>query len=112
MTEIDLSEFKMFEKTPYEEPDPRALTEFHISIAKEAEKEYGAIFTNRFIEFALQFLTQKTGEEPPQNIETLDQLTEYLMSKVNLYPRPYCAVVYAQFRVEHEAQQILKKSVF
>ncbi len=111
MTEIDLSEFKMFEKAPYEEPDPRVLTEFHISIAKEVEKEYGAIFTNRFIEFALQFLTQKTGEEPPQNIKTLDHLKEYLISKVDLYPRPYCAVVYAQFKVEHEAQRILKKSI-
>jgi hypothetical protein len=112
MSEVDLSEFKMLEEAPYEEPDPRRLTEIYISKAKEAEKDYGKIFTTRYIEFALQFLAEKIGEEPPQNIETLDQLKEYLISKTGIYPKPYCAVVYAEFKVDHEALQILKRSIF
>ncbi|WXG42047.1 MAG: hypothetical protein WED07_15010 [Candidatus Freyarchaeum deiterrae] len=112
MSEVDLSEFKMLEKAPYEEPNPRTLTEIYISKAKLVEKDYGKIFTTRYIEFALQFLAEKIGIEPPQNIETLDQLTEYLISKIDVYPKPYCAVVYSQFKVDHEALQILKRSIF
>jgi len=112
MSEVDLSEFKMLEEAPYEEPDPLILTELYIRKAKEVEKDYGKIFTTRYIEFALQFLAEKIEEEPPQNIETLDKLKEYLISKTKVYPKPYCAAMYAQFKVNHEAQHILKRSIF
>jgi hypothetical protein len=91
----------MFEKTPYEFPDPKLLTPLVISGYKAVEKTFGPVYAPNFIKYALQFIKQKIGEEPPKDIKTLDQLTDYLVSVSGKYPFPYCAADFAQFNVEN-----------
>jgi hypothetical protein len=102
--ELEFPGFKMSEKAPYEVPPARPFTEFLIKGIKEVEKLYGSVFTIRFIKYALRFLAQKVGEEPPKNIETLEQLAEYAISKSEVYPTPYAMVTYAQAKTENEFQ--------
>nr|MDO8080511.1 hypothetical protein [Candidatus Freyarchaeota archaeon] len=102
MTETNLSEFKMFEKAPYEEPDPRILTELIINGIRGEEKIYGPVFTARVIKHALNFMTQK-GEKAPEDIKTLEQLKEYLFSKSDKYP-PHGVAMYAQVKAENAFQ--------
>ncbi|MBS7251097.1 MAG: hypothetical protein KIH08_10995 [Candidatus Freyarchaeota archaeon] len=102
MSDLKISDFKMFEKAPYEEPDPRVLTELIISGVRGEEKIYGPVFTARVIKHALNFMAQK-GEEAPQDIKDLDQLKEYLLSKSDKY-RPYCVAMYAQVKAENDLQ--------
>jgi len=104
VAELKISDFKMFEKTPYEIPPPGPLTAIIISGLKEEEKTYGPVFPTRFIKHALEFEAQKIGEKPPQNIKDLDQLAEYLVSKSDKYPTPYCSILYAQYKTENEFQ--------
>jgi len=104
VTELKISDFKMFEKTLYEIPPPRPITEIIINGLKEIEKTYGPVFTTRFIKHALEFEAQRIGEKPPQDIKTLNDLLEYLVSKSDKYPTPYCTTVYAQYKTENEFQ--------
>lgn len=104
MVELEFPDFKMSEKAPYEVPPARPFTEFLIRGIKEVEKMYGPVFTIRFIKHALKFLAQKVGEEPPKNIENLEQLAEYAISKSEIYPTPYAMITYAQAKTENEFQ--------
>lgn len=94
-----ISDFKMFEKAPYEQPDTRAITELVMSGVKEEEKVYGPVFTIKVIGYALRLVSKYSGEAPPEDINTLDQLTEYLLSKKDKFP-PHWAVLWAQFVTE------------
>jgi len=102
VSDLKISDFKMFEKAPYEDPDPRVLTELTISGIRGEEKIYGPVFTARVIRYALNLMAQK-GEEAPQDIKDLDQLKEYLLSKPFKIP-PYCVAMYAQVKAENELQ--------
>ncbi|MGQ9723570.1 MAG: hypothetical protein ACUVXA_19895 [Candidatus Jordarchaeum sp.] len=101
MARYNLSDFKMLEKAPYELPEPKLLTEFVIEGYKAVEKTYGPVYTTNFIKYALRFVKMKVGEEPVEEIKTLDQLRDYLASLSDKYSFPYCAAVYAQFNVEN-----------
>ncbi len=101
MTDSEFSDFKMFDKAPYELPELRTFTEMAIGGIREVEKMYGPVFTVKYIEYALWFIAQKTGEEPPNDIKTLDKLVEYLISISDKYPTPYCACTYAQVKTEN-----------
>jgi hypothetical protein len=88
----------MFEKAPYQKLDTRNNMEIHITGAKEREKVYGPAFTSHFIKYSLQAVSRLTGEEKPEDIKTLDQLKEYLLSKTEkLSIPPYFLVLWAQF---------------
>jgi hypothetical protein len=73
--------FRMFEKAPYDQSDPKASTELVMRGAKDVEKVYGPAFTAEVIKNALRAVATKTGEESPKDIKTLNQLTDYLVSK-------------------------------
>jgi hypothetical protein len=45
-------------------------------------------------EYALQFEAEKLKEKPPQNIQGLDQVTDYINANLNRYPRGYCSLLY------------------
>lgn len=101
MNRLKFSDFIMFEKAPYEQPDFRNLTELIINGVRGEEKVYGPVFISKMVKYALQFVAQKSGEVPPENIENLDQLTEYLLSRSDKCP-PYCAAMYAQLKTEND----------
>jgi hypothetical protein len=98
-----ISDFKMFEKTPYEQPDIRAITELVMRGVKEEEKVYGPAFTAKLISYALRLLSKYSGEAPPEDIKTLEQLTEYLLTKKDKFP-PHWALLWAQFVTEKKLE--------
>lgn len=104
MVKLELiNEFKMFEKAPYELPDPRVFTEIIINGIKEEEKVLGKVFTTTLIKYALRAAAKLTGEAQPEDIKTLDELAEYLISKADKYP-PYYIVIWAQFVTENKLE--------
>ncbi|MBS7248984.1 MAG: hypothetical protein KIH08_00090 [Candidatus Freyarchaeota archaeon] len=98
----DLSEFVMFEKAPYDLPDVRTSTEFLLKGIEEEAKIYGPVFTEKFVKYTLEFISQKIGEPPPEDIKTLNQLLEYLVSISDRYPTPYAAIPYSQPKTEND----------
>jgi len=104
VSEPGISDFKMFENAPYELPDAKTLIDAHLVGIEMQEKLFGPVFPTRLIKHALHFIAQRIGEEPPEDINSLDQLTEYLLSKSDKYPTPYCALMYAQYKTENDLQ--------
>lgn len=107
ISESTTSGFKMFKKAPYKTPDPKALMDAQMIGFMELEKFYGPVFKKLLIRNALQFISQRIGEEPPKNIESLDQLAKYLLSKTDKYPLPNRAGYYALIKTEKELQGLL-----
>ncbi len=104
MAEFNLSDFKMFEKAPYELPETRPFLELAMRGTGELEKTYGPVFCTMFIKHALGFIAQKVGEKPPEDIKNLNQLLEYLISVSDKYPPSFCACTYAQIKSENILQ--------
>ncbi len=97
--------FKMFERAPYDRADPRACTELVITGAKDVEKLYGPAFAKEVIKYALKAVAAKTGEEPPQDINDLNQLTDYLISKSDkLRTPPYFLAHWAVYVTEKKLE--------
>lgn len=96
MAHIEISGFKMLEKAPYELQDHIAITKLIINGIRDEEKIYGPAFTAMFIRYALRAAAKQIGEEPREDIKTLDQLEDYLFSKVDII-RPCYIVLWAQF---------------
>ncbi len=96
--------FKFFESAPYEFPDPKGLIDANIVGLKTKESVYGPVYSKKVVKYALEFISEKTGERAAENVENLDQLAELLLSIASKYPTPYCAIVYADVRVEVELQ--------
>nr|MDO8081209.1 hypothetical protein [Candidatus Freyarchaeota archaeon] len=104
MTELKISDFKMFENAPYELPDAKTFVDANVVGLKAQEKLFGPVFSTLLIKHTLQFVAKRIGEKPPDDIKNLDQLAEYLLSKTDKYPTPYCALMYGQFKTENELQ--------
>ncbi|WXG39808.1 MAG: hypothetical protein WED07_03115 [Candidatus Freyarchaeum deiterrae] len=45
-------------------------------------------------EYALKFEAEKLNEKPPENIQGLEAVTDYISANLNRYPRGYCALLY------------------
>jgi len=103
LAEHENSSFKMF-KAPYELPDARAVVGAQIVGIREQENLFGPAYTTRLIKYALQYEAKRIGEEPPEDIKTLDQLVEYLISKSDKYRTPNCVVMCAQLKAENDFQ--------
>lgn len=98
MSGFDISDFKMFEKAPYDTIDERIEMELITESTKEVEKIYGEVFTVKVIEYALRTVERITGEKPDVNITTLDELKEYLLSISEKLPIPsYYVMFWSQY---------------
>ncbi|MEM1717770.1 MAG: hypothetical protein QXF49_00280 [Thermosphaera sp.] len=101
MTGFNRSEFKMFEKAPYETIDERTEMELITSSTKELEKIYGKVFTVKIIEYALRTVERFTGERSSVEINSLDELKDYLLLISNKLPVPsYYVMFWAQYVTE------------
>ncbi len=104
MTEFKISDFKMFDPAPYKLPPPEAFTKLAVNSLKEEEKIYGAVFTIKIIKNFRWFITKKIGKEPPEDIETIEQMGDYLIAISDEHPIAYSAILYSQFKTENELQ--------
>ena len=108
MSGFDLSEFKMFERAPYEKIDERAEMELVTSDAKDVEKIYGRVFTVKVIEYALKTVERLAGEKPGKEITSLDELKEYLLSISGKLPMPsYYVMFWAQYIADKKLEGAL-----
>jgi hypothetical protein len=95
----------MFERAPYEQADPKAITRFVVKGAKDVERIYGPAFTTKVIDYALHAIETQTGERSPEGIKTLDQLADYLISKSErLDSPPYYIAFWAQYVTEKKLE--------
>ncbi len=102
---FDLSEFKMFEKAPYETIDEKVEMELITESTKEVEKIYGKVFTVKVIDYALRTVERITGKRPDVDIDTLDKLKEYLLSISKELPIPcYYVMFWAQYVAEKKLE--------
>ncbi|WXG46947.1 MAG: hypothetical protein WED05_09870 [Candidatus Atabeyarchaeum deiterrae] len=104
MLSDESSGFRMFEKAPYKLPDAKALVQAQTDGIKAQEKVFGTVFTTRVVSSAVEFIAHRIGERPTEEVKTSDQMAKYLLSKMDKYPTPYCAVMYAQHKVESDLQ--------
>lgn len=54
---------------------------------EETAKLYGPIFTRIVSEYALKFEAEKLNEKPPENIQGLEAVTNYILANLKRYPR-------------------------
>ena len=104
MSESEKAGFKVFQAPPPRSYDAKAHLMIHINSVRDQERIYGPVFPVRMIEHALRFVAQRIKEEPPGDVKTLDQLAQYLTLKIDKYPTPNCAMMYAQYKTENELQ--------
>nr|MDO8082148.1 hypothetical protein [Candidatus Freyarchaeota archaeon] len=104
MAELKISDFKMFEKIPTTEPELGSYTALAVQALGAEENIYGPVFTTRLIKHALRYIAQKFGEKTPEDIKTLSQLGEYLITLSEKHHTAYQTFLYAQFKTENEFQ--------
>jgi hypothetical protein len=96
-------DFRMLEVAPYSQPDTRTITELIINGVKAQENMYGPVFTAKVIDYALRLVSRQIGEEKPEDVRTLNQLAEYLLSKECSFP-PYWILLWAVFKTEKKLE--------
>ncbi|MHA1606840.1 MAG: hypothetical protein ACTSWP_04770 [Candidatus Freyarchaeota archaeon] len=69
------------------DPDVNLL----ISAAREAAMEvrgvYGPVYEKLVVKYGLAFEAEKTGEKPPEDVETIDGLVDYVSRKLRRTPK-------------------------
>lgn len=86
------------------EPDKKIYVHLLKGAAEETAKVYGPIFPKMVIRYALDFEAKKLKEEPPENIQGLDDLANYLIQNLDKYPNGHCAIIYGIVKAESKLQ--------
>ncbi|MBS7250050.1 MAG: hypothetical protein KIH08_05580 [Candidatus Freyarchaeota archaeon] len=102
MVDAKPSDFVMFETGPFKEPDLISYLALVTSAIGEEAKTYGPVFTVRFIKNTSQYLTEKFGVDVPEDIKTIEQLGQYIVSIHEKHKEAYKAFMYAHFKTENE----------
>ncbi|MEM3564681.1 MAG: hypothetical protein QXR19_15730 [Candidatus Jordarchaeaceae archaeon] len=98
------SDFKMLDDVTNTEPELDSFTALLVQGLAAEEKIYGQVFTTLFIKNALNYVAKKFGEKQPEDIKTLSQLREYIITLTEKHHTAYHAFIYAQFKTENELQ--------
>nr|MDO8083096.1 hypothetical protein [Candidatus Freyarchaeota archaeon] len=86
------------------EPDSQVSVLFIKSAVQETEKIYGPIFTRMVSKYALRFEAEKLGEKTPENIQGLEEVTNYILANLKRYPKGYCALMYGIGKAESKLE--------
>lgn len=98
VSELNLSDFKMFEKASYEKIDIIKVLDASIKQVEEKAKKHGSEYIDTYTKHILKAVSRQTGKEAPQDIKTLGQLRNYLISKSEeLQNRPHFLMFWAFF---------------
>nr|MDO8082112.1 hypothetical protein [Candidatus Freyarchaeota archaeon] len=71
---------------------------------EETAKLYGSIFTRMASKYALEFEVEKLKEKPPENIQGLEEVINYITANLDRYPRGHCALVYGIGKADYKLQ--------
>ncbi|MEM2135076.1 MAG: hypothetical protein QW261_15425 [Candidatus Jordarchaeaceae archaeon] len=86
------------------EPDRKSYVLFIKGAIEETAKLYGPIFKRMASNYALEFEAKKLNEEPPENIQGLENVTNYILQNLDRYPQGYCALIYGIAKAESKLQ--------
>jgi len=86
------------------EPDRKSYVLFIKGAIEETAKIYGPIFKRMASKYALEFEAEKLKEEPPENIQGLEDVTNYILQNLDRYPQGYCALIYGIAKAESKLQ--------
>ncbi|MEM3586738.1 MAG: hypothetical protein QXO71_05375 [Candidatus Jordarchaeaceae archaeon] len=70
----------------------------------EHEKLYGLVYTRMALKYILEFEAKKLREEPPQNIQGLEEVVNYIIANLDRYPNGHCALHYGTLKAEFSLQ--------
>lgn len=80
-------------------------------VAVEAtEKLYGPIYNKMVSKYALEFESRMLKENPPENIQGLEEVTNYIIANLDRYSKGYCALIYGISKAESELQGFVGSS--
>lgn len=82
------------EFTVESEPDNQTILLVAKTAAEETAKLYGTLFARMVSEYALKFEAEKLKEKPPENIQGLEAVTNYIIANLGRYPRGYNSLIY------------------
>ncbi|WXG39807.1 MAG: hypothetical protein WED07_03110 [Candidatus Freyarchaeum deiterrae] len=74
------------------------------SAVEETSKLYGPVFTRMVAEYALQFEAEKLKEKPPENIQGVDDVYNYITVNFEKYPQGYNSLIYGIGKAESKLQ--------
>ncbi|MEM3526310.1 MAG: hypothetical protein QXV37_02755 [Candidatus Jordarchaeaceae archaeon] len=69
-----------------------------------ATKFYGPIFKRMVSLYASNFEARMLNESPPENIQGLEEVINYITKNLDRYPKGYCSLVYGIFKAESKLQ--------
>lgn len=72
--------------------------------ADKIVETFGPVYRRFIVTYALKFASEALGESPPDGIEDLEQLNNYLLSKIEKYPKSYCALIYGMSKADQLLQ--------
>lgn len=101
---IALSYDVVMEKSFKSELNPASMLLFAKFTADRIVETFGPVYRRFIVEHALKFESEMLGESPPEGIEDLEQLSNYLLSKLEKYPKSYCALVYGMSKADQLLQ--------
>jgi len=84
--------------------DSRNAVFFTKMAIEETAKLYGPIFKQMVSKYALNFEAEKLKEKPPENMQGLDEVMNYIMANLDRYPNGHCALVYGILKTESKLQ--------
>jgi hypothetical protein len=86
------------------EPDSQIFVLVAKTAVEETAKIYGPIFTRMVSEYALKFEADKLKESPPENVQGLEAVTNYILANLNRYPKGYNSLIYGIAKAESKLQ--------
>jgi hypothetical protein len=86
------------------EPDSQILVLVAKTAVEETAKLYGPIFTRMVSEYALKFEADKLKESPPENVQGLEAVTNYIIANLGKYPRGYNSLIYGVCKADSKLQ--------
>ncbi len=93
----------MSEHSPKEIDAHQLIAVLHYFVGNQ-EKMYGAVFNKLASKYIAEFESRKLGENPPGDINSVDQAKDYVVKNLNRYPQGYCALLYGLIKAESTLQ--------
>lgn len=88
------------ERVYKENLDPDVIAAFISAAIKVIDSLFGPAFTRMIIRYALEFESEKTGEKPPENIQNIEEVVQYITELREKYPRFYNCLIYGIAKAE------------
>ncbi|MBS7287927.1 MAG: hypothetical protein KIH01_04085 [Candidatus Freyarchaeota archaeon] len=73
-------------------------------VADKIVETFGPVYRRFIVTYALKFESEALDESTPDGIEDLEQLNNYLLSKIEKHPKSYCALIYGMSKADQLLQ--------